>query len=710
MSPVRSVTYVSGRTSFVSGRTGCNHHLLNRGYTTGNRDEGTSRPNPMKLFFQIAALAAALIPIANAQIFGSNIIVNSGAESGAGGDGTSQVANVPGWSGTGGCDVYTYATAYSNVSAIKPTDIVPRGTGNNYFAGGIQPLSCTFTQGIDLSSGGPTFDAGTVTFAASAYLGGFGSDGDNATLGVVFEDGSGNQLSSLTLGPVGPSDRANQQSGLYLQRQIGQIPVGTRSAVLTLNMNWVNGANNEAFADNLALVLNAPAMPRSLLGVNLLVNPGADASPGYDQSSTTEVSTDLPGWVRSAYLTADSYQDTGGDLDQVSAVPPDAGSNYFYGGVNVTDDSNPIATAFQDIDVSSAASLIDAGNLAYTLAGWLGGYEGQDDHCVLSIQFQDWAGNMLGTDQIGPVLAADRNNTTELLQESTNGNVPSGTRVIQVLMTMTREEGTNNDGLADSLSLVLGSVGNGGPEITGTVITAGAYGAFDAVTPGTWMEIYGENLAAALGEWSGADFNGVNAPTSLDGTSVTIGGQAAFIYFINPTQIDALVPGTVSSGQQPVIVTTANGRSAPFLESVNPAEPGLLAPASFAVNGNQYVVALFSDGATYVLPPGAVPGVASRQAKPGETITAYGIGFGDVTPSISAGQIEEGANSLNSPFQLLFGSTPATLSYSGLAPSFVGLYQFNIVVPNVPNSDLVPIIFTLGAVSGAQTLYTAVHN
>ncbi len=184
--------------------------------------------------------------------------------------------------------------------------------------------------------------------------------------------------------------------------------------------------------------------------MNLIVNPGADASPGYNQNSTTEVSTDLPGWVRSAFLTADSYQDSGGDLYQMSGGPSDAGSNYFYGGVDVSDDSNPIATAFEDIDVSSAASLIDAGNVAYTLAGWIGGYADQNDNTVLSIQFQDWSGNALGNDQLGPVMAADRNDNTELLQKSTNGNLPAGTRVIHVLLTITRTDGVNNDGLADS--------------------------------------------------------------------------------------------------------------------------------------------------------------------------------------------------------------------------------------------------------------------
>jgi uncharacterized protein (TIGR03437 family) len=57
-----------------------------------------------------------------------------------------------------------------------------------------------------------------------------------------------------------------------------------------------------------------------------------------------------------------------------------------------------------------------------------------------------------------------------------------------------------------------------------------------------------------------------------------------------------------------------------------------------------------------------------------------------------------------------FGGSSATLSYSGLAPSFVGLYQFNVVVPSVANNDLVPLSFKLNGASGSQTLFIAVHN
>ncbi len=173
--------------------------------------------------------------------------------------------------------------------------------------------------------------------------------------------------------------------------------------------------------------------------------------------------------------------------------------------------------------------------------------------------------------------------------------------------------------------------------------------------------------------------------------------------------MNALVPLNVSPGPQPVVLTTANGTSVPFLVSVNPLEPGLLAPASFIVNGSQYLAAQFPDGQTFVLPPNAIAGVPSRRAQPGDTIIVYGIGFGGTSPAVPNGQITEASNSLSSPIQILFGSTPATLSYWGLAPSFVGLYQFNIVVPNVPANDLTPISFTLAGTPGAQTLYIAVQ-
>ncbi len=88
----------------------------------------------------------------------------------------------------------------------------------------------------------------------------------------------------------------------------------------------------------------------------------------------------------------------------------------------------------------------------------------------------------------------------------------------------------------------------------------------------------------------------------------------------------------------------------------------------------------------------------------------YGVGFGPVTPNIPAGQIVGQQNSLSLPLSLVFGSTPATLPYKGLAPNFVGLYQFNVGVPAIANNLAVSLSFNLGGPAGPQTLYTAVSQ
>ncbi len=230
------------------------------------------------------------------------------------------------------------------------------------------------------------------------------------------------------------------------------------------------------------------------------------------------------------------------------------------------------------------------------------------------------------------------------------------------------------------------------------------------VSASSWIEIYGSNLASDSRGWAGSDFNGANAPTSLDGTSVTIGGKPAYVDYISPTQVNVQVPSGVGTGQQPVLITSAGGTSAPYSINVNTIQPGLLAPSSFVVSGKQYVAALFSDGVAYALPPGSIAGLTTRRAQPGDTITLYGIGFGAVTPNIPAGQVVSQANQLASNFQVSFGQTPAVVSYAGLAPNTIGLYQFNVVVPAIASNDFEPLTFTLQGTPGTQTLYISVQN
>ncbi len=78
-------------------------------------------------------------------------------------------------------------------------------------------------------------------------------------------------------------------------------------------------------------------------------------------------------------------------------------------------------------------------------------------------------------------------------------------------------------------------------------------------------------------------------------------------------------------------------------------------------------------------------------------------------PDVSAGQVVQQKNALVDSLQVQFANVTATVQYAGLAPGSIGLYQFNVVVPQIAASDSVPLTFTLGGLSGTQTLYTAVQ-
>lgn len=223
-----------------------------------------------------------------------------------------------------------------------------------------------------------------------------------------------------------------------------------------------------------------------------------------------------------------------------------------------------------------------------------------------------------------------------------------------------------------------------------------------SVALGGWMEIHGSYLAPDARSWDGADFNGTNAPMTLDGTSVTIGGQPAFVSYISAAQINVQVPSSIGAGSQPLVIANSNGKSPTYAVVVNPEQPALLSTPAFDINGQQYAVALFSDNATYVLPAGAISGVPSRPARTGDTITLYGVGFGTTSPGIPAGQIAGGTNSLTLPLAITISGENASVSYAGLAPGLVGLYQFNVVVPAIPQGQSVAVVeFSLGTNSNA---------
>jgi uncharacterized protein (TIGR03437 family) len=257
------------------------------------------------------------------------------------------------------------------------------------------------------------------------------------------------------------------------------------------------------------------------------------------------------------------------------------------------------------------------------------------------------------------------------------------------------------------------------PPVISFVDSASAYGGYSYFTSGTWLEIKGTNLAdpadprlsaANPGQWTSSDFNGSNAPASLDGVSVSINGKPAYVWYLSTGQLNVQAPQDTATGNVAITVTNCKATSAPFQFMRQTLAPGLLAPADYPVKGAQYAVATFSSDGAYVLNTGVIPGLNSRPAKPGDLIILYGIGFGDVTPSILPGIIVGQSNTLVNPVTVSFGSTPTQpLVYQGLAGSFVGLYEFYVTVPNVANGDY-QINVTQNGTAVPQKMFLTVHN
>lgn len=239
------------------------------------------------------------------------------------------------------------------------------------------------------------------------------------------------------------------------------------------------------------------------------------------------------------------------------------------------------------------------------------------------------------------------------------------------------------------------------------IVQASAFGGGAKAAPGSYIEIYGSALAGTTRGWTDADFSGSVAPITLDQVQATVGGVRAFVNFVSPTQINVQVPEGVASGDSVPVIITFNGVATPAATiAIREFNGGLLAPASFKVDDKQYVVAVHSSTGKFVS-GGNIRDVDAAPAVPGETLTFYGTGFGPITPNFPAlgGRKAQGQTLVTNPVTFKFGDSEARVTYAGLAPTFVGLYQFNVEVPaNAANGDQ-PLVVLQGGTAIAQTLF-----
>jgi uncharacterized protein (TIGR03118 family) len=248
-------------------------------------------------------------------------------------------------------------------------------------------------------------------------------------------------------------------------------------------------------------------------------------------------------------------------------------------------------------------------------------------------------------------------------------------------------------GPGDQKHGLLGSI-QAAPTITSVVNAAATQ---PAIAGGTYVSIYGANLAPITRNWTTSDFTGtttLSLPKSLDGVSVTVDGKAAYVYYISPKQIDVLTAADTTTGTVQVVVTD-NG----LVSNSMAATYAAVSPAFFLFKDGQSIAATHADGA--IVGATTLYTGLSTPANPGETIAMFGNGFGATTPAAADGTVITIYLPCATTPTVMVGGAPAQVTYCALIGS--GLYQVNVTIPSATAAGNAPVTIAFGTITSQAT-------
>jgi len=206
------------------------------------------------------------------------------------------------------------------------------------------------------------------------------------------------------------------------------------------------------------------------------------------------------------------------------------------------------------------------------------------------------------------------------------------------------------------------------------------------LAPNTIATVYGTNLSWTTHAVDLGDLNGGTLPIQLEGVSVNVSGIFGSLFFVSPGQINFLIPYDITQSSVTFYVER-QGIAGP--EVTIPLAK--TAPGFFEWNGS-FALATHADGSLIT---------SSAPAQASEVIVLYAAGLGRTSPDVASGHIASAATSIlyAAELQVLLNGEPCPASsiyYAGLTPGFAGLYQINLMLPDVlpPDPEIQMVIGT----------------
>ncbi len=257
-------------------------------------------------------------------------------------------------------------------------------------------------------------------------------------------------------------------------------------------------------------------------------------------------------------------------------------------------------------------------------------------------------------------------------------------------------------GAADLSVAVTAASPSGAGQFQGVVNAAsGSTATPQIVTPGSFVAIYGSLLASG----AGTSATTVPLPTNMGDAKLLLGGQALPLSYTSPGQVDALIPQNLNpNASYSLVVQRGTTQSAPLPVTLVGLQPGI-----YSVNQSGTGQGIVQIAGTSLLAAPTASGARPVQSGT-EFLTIYAAGLGPVIGTKGEPPPLDGAAATpptiyrtQATLTATLGGVSVPVTFSGLTPTLVALYQVNVQVPaGVPTGNAIPLVITATGADGSS--------
>jgi len=209
-----------------------------------------------------------------------------------------------------------------------------------------------------------------------------------------------------------------------------------------------------------------------------------------------------------------------------------------------------------------------------------------------------------------------------------------------------------------------------------------------AVAPGGLISVYGQNMSAVNMATSQ-----IPLPTALGESCLVVNGALVPLLFVSSQQINGQLPYNVV-GSSTLAIHTPAGISNNYLFTVLPAAPSVFQTGAAGPETGLATI-IRADNNQLVTPTNPI--------HPKDTVVIYLTGMGQTFPQSTAGLASPSSPLASAVIQpnVTLGGAALSVTFAGLTPNSVGLYQIDAYVPDgVPQGLSIPLVISQG---GSQT-------